>query len=346
MGNTYGTSGTSDQSRRVISIPFPSQIAQVRASAPAAGELGAAGGAAKNRVTIPLDPPSGRQSDRLPALSPRMTIATDSLILSNILATIASEDIRYVGIVATDILDVIYLTRLIRENCPDVQIVLVGNDLRYTDPQFSLDFRGTIIASSYPLDARAQVWSYPFEGAIERRLFANEYDLGRYNAGLVLLNAVTDPNHEGRLAIDTAKAEDFLVYGRPFVATFFDSFNRRPQIWINQVGQFNVWPLKVLPLSQCEMALRAKAEALIPPIVSLNPQGESSSVLRFEYDLPLIWKLVFCIATFLVFLFVGINPLHERRHGAAPTSAGRAGSIPCSSDSMSPARICLARTSS
>ena len=134
----------------IISIPFPSQIAQVRARRrrPAAG--GANKGSGRR---FPFDPPSGRQSDRLPALSPKMTVATDSLILSNILATIANEDIRYVGIVATDILDVIYLTRLIRENCPDVQIILVGNDLRYTDPQFTLDFRGTIIASSYPLDA-------------------------------------------------------------------------------------------------------------------------------------------------------------------------------------------------
>ena len=235
-----------------------------------------------------------------------MTIATDNLILSNILATIANEDIRYVGIVATDILDVIYLTRLIRENCPDVQVILVGNDLRYTDPQFTLDFRGTIIVSSYPLDARAQVWSYPFEGMKERRLFANEFDVGRYNAGLVLLNAVDDPNRDRQLVVDASKAEDLLVYGKPFVATFFDSFNRRPQIWVNQVGQFNVWPLKVLSLSACDMKLRAKAEALIPPIISLDPQTDSGRVPRFEYSLPLIWKLSFCAATVLSIMLVGM----------------------------------------
>jgi hypothetical protein len=301
VGNSYGTSGTSYQSRRIISIPFPSQIAQVRAAASES-----VNGTARGRVTIPFDPPSGRQSDRLPALSPRMTIATDNLILANILATIANEDIRYVGIVATDILDVIYLTRLIREHCPDVQVILVGNDLRYTDPQFTLDFRGTIIVSSYPLDARAQVWSYPFEGAIERRLFANEFDVGRYNAGLVLINGVTDPDHDRRLVVDAGKAEDFLVYGKPFVATFFDSINRRPQIWINQAGQFNVWPLRVLPLSRCEMTLRAKAEALIPPIVSLDPHADSGRALRFEYDFPLFWKLVFCAVTFLALMLVGI----------------------------------------
>lgn len=301
VGSGYGTSGTTDVSKGIISIPFPSQIAQVRAASSDPTAV-----ANRGRVAIPFDPPSGRQSDRLPALSPKMTIATDSLILSNILATIASEDIRYVGIVATDILDVIYLTRLIRENCPDVQLILVGNDLRYTDPQFTLDFRGTIIVSSYPLDARAQVWSYPFEGTKERRLFANEFDIGRYNAGLMLLNAVSDPNHERQLVIDASKAEDLLVYGKPFVATFFDSVNRRPQIWVNQVGQFNVWPLKVLSLSGCEMKLRAKAEALIPPVISLDPHTDSGRVPRFEYNLPLIWKLGFCAATFLSIMLVGM----------------------------------------
>ena len=272
VGNTYGTSGRSDRSHKIISIPFPSQIAQVRAAdaEPASGE-------SKTKMSIPFDPPSGRQSDHLPALSPKMTIATDNLILANILATIAHEDIRYVGIVATDILDVIFLTRLIRENAPDVQIILVGNDLRYTDPQFTLDFRGTIIVASYPLDARAQVWSYPFQGAVERRLFANEFDAGRYNAALVLINGVTDPNHDHRLAVDASQAEDFLVYGKPFVATFFDSVNRRPQIWINQVGQFNVWPIKVLPLSGCEMEARSKAEGADPTHRQSRPPRERSA---------------------------------------------------------------------
>ncbi len=178
----------------------------------------------------------------MPALSPKMAVATDNLILANILATIASEDIRYVGIVATDILDVIYLTRLIRENSPDVQVILVGNDLRYTDPQFTLDFRGTIIVSSYPLDARPRSGHTRSRVHSSGRLFANEFDAGRYNAALVLLNGVTDPNHDHQLVIDASQAEDFLVYGKPFVATFLDSVNRRPQIWINQVGQFNVWP--------------------------------------------------------------------------------------------------------
>ena len=225
VGNTYGTSGTSDQSKQIVSIPFPSQIAQVRASTANGPDTVADRPRAGSRFLSTH--PRARQTDRLPRASPRMTVATDNLIISNILATIANEDMRYVGIVATDILDVIYLTRLVRENCPDVQIILVGNDLA-TPTRSSPSISGARSLRRRTRWTRAaQVWSYPFQGAIERRLFASEFDVGRYNAGLILLNGVSDPDHAGRLVVDTGKAEDFLVYSKPFVATSFDSINRR-----------------------------------------------------------------------------------------------------------------------
>ena len=133
-----------------------------------------------------------------------------------------------------------------------------------------------------------------------------------------MLNGVNDPDHANQLVIDTGKAEDFLVYSKPFVATSFDSINRRPQIWINQVGYFNAWPLKVRSLSHCESTLRARAEALIPPIVSLDPQADSTSKLKFEYDFPLIWKLVFCVATFLA-LILGAIVLYTNLGGKSST---------------------------
>ena len=61
VGNTYGTSGQSVQSKGIISIPFPSQIAQVRASESTGGDAGS--GAAKHRVTDSARSPV-RQADR------------------------------------------------------------------------------------------------------------------------------------------------------------------------------------------------------------------------------------------------------------------------------------------
>lgn len=296
----YGTNSTNEAERRIITIPFPGQINQIRIDQ--ANQDGSAG---QGRTSIPLDPSLGRMSDHIPSLSPRMTVATDSLILADILGTISTEEVRYVGIVATDILDVMFLTKLIRDNCPDVQIFLVGNDLRYTDPRFTLDFRGTVIASSYPLDSRAQVWSFPFKGSSVRRLFASEFDIGRYNAGLVLLNARPDPEHPQRLIIEPDQAEDLIAYGKPFAATAFDSFNRRPQIWINQVGQDDLWPLKVVALSRIGPENRKLAEDLIPAVVSLDPQQDKKPDYRIDYDFPLGWKLTVCALSLLGLGLVG-----------------------------------------
>ena len=188
----------SDALRRKLIIPFPLHISQVRG---ARGQDHRDPIVAQQRghIPIPIDEvPEAR--DQIPTLTPKMTTASDSLILSNILATIAREEVRYVGIVATDVLDTLFLTGMIREHYPDVQIVLLGADLRYTDPDFSLDFRGTILGSSYPLDPIHQRWTYPFHGKQDRRLFLTDLDMGTYNATLVLLNAEQSPWSQGDLS--------------------------------------------------------------------------------------------------------------------------------------------------
>jgi len=70
-------------------------------------------------VPIPIDEVPDA-IDNVPSLTPKMTVASDSLVVSNILATIACEEVRYIGIVATDLLDTLFLTGLIRQHCPDV----------------------------------------------------------------------------------------------------------------------------------------------------------------------------------------------------------------------------------
>jgi hypothetical protein len=66
VGQEYGTSGSASHTRQIISIPFPSQIAQVRASMATGNE--AVPGAPRPRVSIPFDP-AGRPTACRP--SPR-----------------------------------------------------------------------------------------------------------------------------------------------------------------------------------------------------------------------------------------------------------------------------------
>ena len=235
----------------------------------------------RGHIPIPLDEVPDAK-DQIPTLTPKMTTASDSLILSNILATIAQEEVRYVGIVATDVLDTLFLAGMIREHYPDVQIILVGADLRYTDLDFSLDFRGTIVGSSYPLDPLYQRWCYPFQGEHDRRLFLTDLDMGTYNAALVLLNAEQTPGGK-QLVFHAKKEMPLLAYGGPPGMDMSDN-EKRPGMWINQVGQRNLWPLKFTSMNEQLDLIPAVADVPAGPPAHRPDQ----SVL----NLPLLFKLV------------------------------------------------------
>ena len=78
------------------------------------------------------------------------TTATNGRVLSDILSTISRERCRYVGVVATDTRDKLFLIRLIREYCPDVRIFLTGGDLLFSHPDYRFHCRGVIVGSSRP----------------------------------------------------------------------------------------------------------------------------------------------------------------------------------------------------
>ena len=148
----------------------------------------------KSTAAIPLAE-KGERLEIFPSFDPDVTGPNDSLVLKNILATIANEDVRYVGVLASEVRNVLFLVKLINRYCPDVQIFLINNDVMFSGEDFSADFYGTIIASTYPLDSRSPLWSFPGTDSMTRRLFSNEIDIGRYNASLVLINGEVDPLH-------------------------------------------------------------------------------------------------------------------------------------------------------
>ena len=291
----YGNSSAKHPGGEVISIPFPLQISQVRSLAdhdhPKDGR-GSGALATGGKLPIPLDE-SLPTADTVPVFYRGMTAPTDYLVLSNILGTIARENVRYVGIWATDTRDIIFLTRLIRNFSPDVQFFLQGSDLRLTHPQFSNDFRGTIVASSYPLEARNQLWSYPFGGDRRRLLFAHETDVGSYNAMIMLLNAGAKGADE--LELDSRKAADLVSYGKPFDVT---SDRWRPAVWINIVGQNNLWPLRAIePRGRASESV----ETLVPAVVRRPGSPAPKIPGMMAHNLPSAWMaLVLGLSTLTI----------------------------------------------
>jgi hypothetical protein len=186
---------------------------------------------------------SQKPGDIVPPLNSRMTSASVDLVLANILGTMAREDIRYVAIVATDPRDKLFLARKLHEYLPDVRVLTTESNLLYAHPDYLPYLEGSIIATTYPLFSKSQLWMVP-EGAIKylRRAgsarttrviqFADSGAEGVYNATLALLGA----------------PELMKDYGTPrFGRPPDDELALRPPIWITAVGHGGMWPLAIVP---------------------------------------------------------------------------------------------------
>jgi hypothetical protein len=167
------------------------------------------------------------------------TAAANGKVLEELLGSIERADLHYVGIVATDPRDVIFLAVSIRERCPGVQIFTIGSDLLYTLPEFSYYLKGMVVGSTYPLLAENQRWTEPPE-RLPRILFPNEQAQGYYNAVRIQLNAYKEKKHQHFRLLEYAAPrfpEDVLPEGRYW-----------PPVWITMIGQNgDVVPLDFKP---------------------------------------------------------------------------------------------------
>ena len=206
-----------------------------------------------SRLSIPFDE-TGSPRDLVPSLSPAMTTATSEFVMAKILETISVEDFRYIGIVATDTRDMIFLAAMIRQYCPDVQIFIPSGDLLLGHPRYVSDLSGTIVATTYPLFSMAQRWDPPYQGDHRRHLFSHQGDQGIYNAALSLLSQ----NKPGYF-------ESLFDYGMPFdelreyCSLQLDgkqiqwgsknshvpvkTTSEQPSLWLSVIGQRGLWPV-------------------------------------------------------------------------------------------------------
>jgi hypothetical protein len=164
-----------------------------------------------------------RSAEGVPSQGGATTAAVNAQVLANILATVAREQCRYVGVVASDTRDKLFLVRLIREYCPDVHVFVTDADQLLLHPDYRYYMRGVVVGSTYPLMPQNQRWVSPDAG--ERILFPTSGAQGYYNAALMHLG----------------KHDQLLEYAPPrFAAAELgpagEKALRRPPIWISTVS--------------------------------------------------------------------------------------------------------------
>jgi hypothetical protein len=219
-----GTLGDSSEGPQILLMSFPLHISQLRALQK--GNNGQQPSPGRRDVDLPDE--SGQQSIGVIApYSPRAATYNE-LVLNNLLSRIHRARVRYVGIVATDVEDLVFLVQEIRASCPDVVVFTTSADIRFLHSEVNTDMRGTLVFTTYPLFERLQAWTSPFQSKMVRT-FPSDTAQGVYNAVLAQLSD---------------KPELMLNYGQPFDSTPADKDHPKyPVLQIGVVGRSDIWPI-------------------------------------------------------------------------------------------------------
>jgi hypothetical protein len=278
-----------------LELPFPLHISDLRNSEGVVQSQPAQLAPNLGHRDLALGGESGPdETDVVPSFSPRSAVY-ESLILTQLFRTIHRERIRYVGIVATDIEDLIFLVREIRANCPDTEPFVINSDLRYLHSDINSALVGTLVFANYPLFSMSERFTWPF-GAERRIQFPTEMAQGAYNAMLVLLH--DRDNHDKLL-------DRLLDYGEPLQAA--RPKGDLPGLWEGVVGRNDIWPIR----------------ASVPEPVANNVFRRYTVPGQFKLDFATgIYPVSFQIAIFIfsiICLSAAVILLHPARFGTVPS---------------------------
>jgi hypothetical protein len=180
----------------VRKLPFPSGVSAIR-NAWEESEDGRRPDAARGAVREPAIGVTrgaleisladrGSPADSVLELSP-LTSRIEEMAMTSLLRTIPRKDIRYVGIVATDVKDEIFLAQQVRRWAPDVTLFLLESNLAYVHPHFHPALFGSLVVSSFPMLTNEVVSD---QGQLPQ--FGSETQKGTFLAVLRLLGQPTE----------------------------------------------------------------------------------------------------------------------------------------------------------
>jgi hypothetical protein len=216
---------TPEKHAPLVMVPFPSHISELRTAtekekaAQAKAEAGAQPAVRSDSTVLELDlTDPGQPADLVPTFTSDLTVPTNELVLENLLQGLSREGVRYVGILATDVKDKLFLAEQVRSRVPDAVLFTFDNGLLYAHPKYAQTLDGLLVLSSAPLLSEGSPWQAaslsPVSGRM-RRQFGSELQQGIYEAVRYLL---------GAQAV-------------------------RPRAWILAVGNGSLWPVARLPTS-------------------------------------------------------------------------------------------------
>src|SRR5581483_3087568 len=260
----------------LLLVRFPREIARLRNSFERAAANTSTDSKAENPstsegLTFTLRSPlTGGQA--LPLFSGQQGPLSQQSALLDLANALQHEHVRYAAIIATDVLDQIFLARFLQRACPDVRLIVFDADLLFVNAESSGALSGILNVSTYPLFLRNQHWTAAeLGGELPRRVpFASQSAEGTYNAARALLS---------KAGLQGA-GEVLLEYRDPYRPS-----SLHPPLWLSVLGRTGYWPVALLPTSAAEPA-RIKSSLLDLP----KPAGRNE-ILHPERPSH-AWRLV------------------------------------------------------
>jgi hypothetical protein len=179
-------------------VQFPSHLAQIRTAREkkklnepaAAGPKQPVVDTSREALDLSLAEQEGESTEVIPQFS-SVSTAGDDMALANEIQAVCRDGARYVGILATDIEDRLFLAKQVRSLCPDVLLFTFDNHLLQAHPQLTRVMEGSLVLTSFPLyvepEAREGGWS-------SRRQSTSELQEGIFRAVQRLLGNSTTTN--------------------------------------------------------------------------------------------------------------------------------------------------------
>jgi hypothetical protein len=216
-------------------IPFPRDVAHLRnayQSHPGLSGLGAGNPDPQQPKNLPL-PLDDRlnTTDSIPDFAAQTVVSQETTALQ-IGNRIRHEDIHFAGIVGSGTLDVLFVSRFLRDATPNVRLFVLNPDILFVHAADALPFEGILAVTTYPLLDGNPPFAHERHGE-KHWIFSAPFQQGIHNAMRVLLSHIRLP--------PPGKHLDLFLPG-------YESLNpgEGPALWITSVGRESFVPIAAL----------------------------------------------------------------------------------------------------
>jgi hypothetical protein len=249
---------------------------------------------------------TGKEDDSVAPYSPLQTPLSQESILQAIVAALREQHAKVVIIRAADPLDMIFLSRYLRQNYPQARLVTVGADLLMVHDSYDPRFHGILAVTPYPILAGAHFPALGSSSEVDKqdevqRLFPDSYAVGDFNALQSLLRPAAEAGSQ------TLPTADYAQFGLP---SFLDADDAawRAHLWLTTVGRDGYWPVAVL---DADVSSRKATGTKWPEpsirSVSTPPRPPAPYSVHFSVSWTIFWMLTFGLTVLMAFLLTFPN---------------------------------------